>query len=422
MKKPNEKQILIYADWEALGKPTLMGTLTSTLLRGKEIFAFEYEDNWLKHHNTLYLDPNLGMYNGRQFLPDHKANFGIFHDSSPDRWGRVLMKRREAILARNEDRNPNPFFESDYLLGVFDLHRMGAIRFKLKVDGPFLNDNKTHATPPWADLRNLEYLIKEYELDDESNPPLSIQWLNLLIAPGSSLGGARPKASVIDPQGNLWIAKFPSQNDHYDIAAWEMVAHHLALQAGLHVPPAQIKTLASPYHTFLSQRFDRTATGGRTHFASAMTLLGYQDGDNHATGASYLDLVAFIQQQGAAVNQDLEELWRRIVFNICISNTDDHLRNHGFLLTQQGWRLSPAYDINPTAHATGLTLNISENDNSLNLDIARDIAPYFRLTKVKNEKLLDSIIATVKDWKAIATHYAIPPSQIQSMSTAFSHF
>ena len=422
MSKKSEKQILVYADWAELGGPTFMGTLNATVVRGKEIFAFEYDETWLKKYNTLYLDPNLGMYKGRQFLPEAKRNFGIFLDSSPDRWGQVFMKRREALIAREEGRKENPFFESDFLLGVFDKHRMGALRFKLNDTEAFLNDNKAFATPPWAALRDLEYASMRLEEDEGKDGADDLKWINMLIAPGSSLGGARPKASVVDEKGHLWIAKFPSNNDDRDIGAWEMVVHTLAAKAGVIVPDASSQIFYGKYNTFLSKRFDRTKKGTRIHFASAMTLLDHNDGDDHTAGASYLEMVEFIQKFGGNVTNDLEQLWRRIVFNICVSNTDDHLRNHGFLLTEKGWILSPAYDMNPVAKGSGLTLNISETDNSLNLELAREVAEYFRLRKDRAEIIITEVVSSVKHWKEIATHLGISNSQVQNMKDAFGHY
>lgn len=420
MAKSDQKQILVYADWENFKQPIFMGTLAVTQERGKEVFSFEYNEDWLSNQTAHYLDPNLGMFKGRQYLPDDKSNFGIFLDSSPDRWGRVLMKRREALEAREEGRKEKTFFESDFVLGVYDKHRMGALRFKLNEERLFLNDNKAFATPPWAALKDLEYASMKLE-DDDNDDAESLQWLNMLITPGSSLGGARPKASIVDKKGNLWIAKFPSKNDAKDIGAWEIVTHQLAINAGLNVPEAGVQIFSGNHHTFLSKRFDRKKEQ-RIHFASAMTLLGYKDGEDHTTGVSYLALVGFIQQFGGNVDSDLEELWRRIVFNICVSNTDDHLRNHGFLLTEKGWILAPAYDMNPEEKGAGLTLNISETDNSLNLEVAKEVAEYFRLKKDKAETIITKVVSSVKQWKAVAAKYGISKNKIQSMEKAFCHF
>jgi serine/threonine-protein kinase HipA len=411
--------IWVYAHWQGLQEPMLMGVLAATRSRGKEIFSFEYDSEWLKANHRIQLDPDLQLFSGRQYLSDEKPNFGIFLDSSPDRWGRVLMKRREAILARNEKRKQNTLFESDYLLGVFDENRMGALRFKTSPDGKFMNHEKQMATPPFASLRDLEFA--SLQLEEEPASDKALQWLNILMAPGSSLGGARPKASVIDTNGQLWIAKFPSKNDDRDIGAWEMVARDLAVQSGINMAPAMIKKLNSKYHTFINQRFDRTVKNERVHFASAMTLLGYNDGTSYTTGVSYLGLAEFIMRNGTNVKANLTELWRRIVFNISIKNTDDHLRNHGFLLTARGWTLSPAFDINPIPDGIGLTLNISEDDNSLDTSLALGVAEYFRLDNKEAKQILKKVQQVVSKWREAATKYKISKTEQNVMEGAFEY-
>lgn len=416
--KKERKEILVYADWQSLKSPKFMGVLSSEIIRGKEIFSFQYSDEWLNADFSQILDPDLRLYQGKQYLNKGKDNFGLFLDSSPDRWGRLLMRRREAVLARIEKRTQNILYESDYLLGVFDEHRSGAIRFKTDADGKFVNDNKGFAIPPFTTIKKLEQASLRIEQDELIDDPEYIKWLNLLIAPGSSLGGARPKASVVDEKGNLWIAKFPSINDEKNIGAWEMVVHDLALKSGINVAEAMINKYSSSYHTFLTKRFDRIKSK-RIHFASAMTLLGYNDGSDFSQGVSYLELAEFIAANGAKVNEDLEELWKRIVFNICASNTDDHLRNHGFILTDKGWVISPAYDINPNEMGTGLKLNISENDNSLELDLAMEVIEYFRLSEKKALKIISLIKKTVGSWREVAKKYKIPKGEQNVMQTAF---
>jgi serine/threonine-protein kinase HipA len=297
---------------------------------------------------------------------------------------------------------------------------MGALRFKEDEAGEFLNNNKEMASPPWTSIREMEEASTHLE-DDGGNDTEKMKWLNMLMAPGSSLGGARPKASVLDTKGQLWIAKFPSRNDNKDVGAWEKVVHDLAVQAGLHVADAMTGTYYSKQHTFLTKRFDRNAKGERTHFASAMTLLGHTDGTNSQSGASYLDLAGFIMQNGAQADQDLEELWRRIVFYICVSNTDDHLRNHGFLLTAHGWILSPAYDINPVETGNGLSLNISEKDNALDLDLAREVSPYYRLSSKRMNEITDGLKKAVRGWKALAEKQGISRTQRDLMAKAFRY-
>ena len=418
--KKNEKTIWVYTDWESSGYPQLMGILTAQRIRGKEIFSFEYNESWMTtNQEVIFLDPNLGFYKGKQFLPDEKSNFGLFLDSSPDRWGKLLMRRREAWQAKLDNREERTLFESDYLLGVFDGNRMGALRFKLSPEGDFMNDQKKMATPPWTSLREIENASLQLERDDAINDPEYSKWLSLLIDPGSSLGGARPKASVIDENGNLWIAKFPSSRDEKNSGAWEMVLHQLANACGIVVPDAKLQKFSGKHHTFLSKRFDRTENNRRLHFASAMTLLGYQDGTDHIDGVGYLDLAGFIIQYSPSAKEDLEQLWRRMLFNILVSNTDDHMRNHGFILTQSGWRLSPAYDMNPNEMGNGLTLNISENSNEQEIALALETARLYQLKKEKAEAILTEMQSEISKWRIVAKQFGISNSEIDQTKRAF---
>lgn len=315
--------------------------------------------------------------------------------------------------------------ELDFLLGVHDAQRVGALRFKEEAaaGNPWLSDGATMATPPWASLRELEQASWKLQREDASEDSHYIQWLNLMIAPGSSLGGARPKARVRDEAGDLWIAKFPGRNDERDMGAWEIVAHQLAVAAGLAVPEARLEQFGGKQGTYMTRRFDReVGTNGekRIHFASAMTLLGQNDGDDHVTGVNYLDLVELIIQQGAEPDADLKELWRRIVFSIAIHNTDDHLRNHGFLLTLHGWKLSPAYDINPDPDGRGLNLNISETDNSLSFDLALEVAPNFRLDESEANQILSTVKDSVAGWRSEAGKMKISRSEQEAMELSFA--
>ena len=418
--KPADKSIEVFADWSPLDGPTLMGSLQSRLLRGKEVFSFEYNPDWIRAYPSTALDPNLGLYSGPQYLADDDApNFGVFLDSSPDRWGRVLMKRREAAKARKEDRPEVPLNESDYLLGVFDEHRIGGLRFKSETNGPFQNADPNLSVPPWTSLRELEAISWNLESDNAPDDIRYLEWLNQLLAPGSSLGGARPKAGVKDPEGHLWIAKFPSRSDGSDSGAWEMLTHILATKAGLSVSEAQAKSFSKAGTTFLTKRFDRSNDKRRLHFASAMTMLGYRDGVKAADGASYLEIAEFIVKHGTQVNKDLEELWRRIVFNISVSNTDDHLRNHGFLLEGNGWILSPAYDMNPEEEGTGLSLNISDTDNALDLDLAMEVLPYFRLDEKRGNEIVHKVTSAVSEWRILAKEMGIARTESELKERAF---
>jgi serine/threonine-protein kinase HipA len=413
------KKVYVYADWVALKEPTLMGILSAVVTRGKEVFSFEYTEDWIKSGQPQNIDPNLQFFTGPQYNKEDKPNFGTFLDSSPDRWGRVLMKRREAIIARKEERKPKTLLESDFLLGVYDEHRMGGLRFKTDPDGDFLSAEKELAAPPFASLRDLEYASLQLEEEKDVKDDQALKWLNMLMAPGASLGGARPKASVKDPKGHLWIAKFPSGNDDRNVGAWEQVAMQIARDAGIQVVDSEARVFSNKYHTFLSKRFDRTGKGERIHFASAMTLLGYNDGADFHAGVSYLELAEYLMQHGARVDQDMKELWTRIVLNVCIKNTDDHLRNHGFLLTDSGWVLSPIYDVNPFPEGVGLTLNISEDDNSLNLDLAMSVIEYFRVKEDEAKAIIARVQASVSNWKKIAEYLKIPRAEQGRMEAAF---
>lgn len=419
MNKDRPRNIEVHAHWAGLTTPTLVGILHATPGRGKEIFSFEYHDDWIKNRYAQAIDPALKLFSGQWYAPATQDNFGVFLDSSPDRWGRFLMNRREALFARANKRVEQKLMESDYLLGVYDEHRIGALRFRTNKNGPFLDNNKEFASPPWASLRELEHASIEIEKDDAEENPSYPKWLKMLIAPGGSLGGARPKASVIDKKQHLWIAKFPSKNDDYDIGAWEMLACKLAKRAGIFMSEAKIERFNNHYHTFLSKRFDRTSKNQRLHFVSAMTLLQRSDGDDASNGASYLELAEFIAQYGVQPDQDLEQLWRRIVFYICISNVDDHLRNHGFILQPNGWMLSPAFDINPVVSGDGLKLNISNSDNSQNLELAKEVAEHFRVKSDKANDIIQETVKAVKNWRNEADILSIPKREQEKMASAF---
>ena len=412
-----ERVIYVYENWSA-ETPILMGKLYVSYVRGKEQFAFAYDNTWLTSESAnFHLDPDLLLYNGRQYAPMDKVLFGVFADSCPDRWGRILMKRRETLQARKENRKPNVLGESDYLLGVFDETRMGALRFKTEESGMFLSADKELATPPWTTLRTLEAASLGFEMDESG---LEEKWLTQLLAPGSSLGGARPKATVQDEKGDLWIAKFPSKHDEVNSGAWEKVVHDLAEMCGLDVPDAKLETFSKSGSTFLVKRFDREGKK-RIHFASAMTLLGKTDGASGSDGASYMDLVSFIRQNGAAPEHDLKELWKRIVFSMAVSNTDDHLRNHGFILTKNGWKLSPMYDVNPVPYGHNLSLNVSVNDDSISMELAISVAEYFDIDKKEAIETVGTIKATVRDnWEKLAEECGLSRNACEYMRPAFA--
>ena len=420
---PNDQEqlaIQVCADWQGIDGPIRMGTLFAAPSKGKEVFSFEYEPGWLSSPHTREMDPDLDLYAGPQYTRGERDLFGVFLDSCPDRWGQSLMRRREEREAWLAGRKARALHASDYLLGVHDSHRMGALRFRFDDDGPFLDDREDMAVPPWAKLRELEHASRQLEAEDSEDKDDYAKWLALLIAPGSPLGGARPKANVSDEEGRHWIAKFPSRKDEMNVGKWEYLVHQLAGAAGIEVAPSQLMNFSGQHDTFLTRRFDRTADGGRLHFASAMTMLGRTDGDGAAEGVSYLDLADFLVRRGAEVDRNLEQLWRRIVFSICVSNTDDHLRNHGFMLVETGWVLSPAYDMNPEEDGAGLSLNISRNDNDLDLELAKSVARYFRIKAGRADTIIEEVKSAVRGWSNLARELSFSAREASRMERAFS--
>lgn len=410
----DKSNIYVFADWQEMLKPKLIGILIAHQAKGKKVFSFEYDEEWLNTEEQQLLDPEIQFFPGPQFSHS-KANFGIFLDSMPDTWGRTLMKRKAVQEAREKGEKPKKLYEIDYLLRVFDQTRMGALRLKTEIDGPFLDNDAKKPTPPWSEIRALQAAAANLEKDD--NSPIR-EWLNILLAPGSSLGGARPKANILVNNKDLWIAKFPSNNDIIDKAAWEFLTYRLARNAGIEMAPSKIEKISGKHHTFFTKRFDRIGKD-RIHFSSAMTMTGYNEDILRTETASYLNLVEFILDNGTNVNDNLQQLWRRIVFNIVVSNTDDHLRNHGFILDKKGWKLSPAYDLNPSIDKNHLSLNINEEENALDLELAKQVGEYFRLTPSTMDLIIEEVINSISNWQDIAQEIGISRSECELMKPAF---
>ena len=408
------RTIWVYENWSSTN-PIILGRLYVDGDKRTEKFSFEYDDEWLLNNGAgITLDPELFLYRGRQYTPLGKHLFGLFSDSCPDRWGRLLLQRREAINARKENRRPNKLMESDYLLGVYDEARMGALRFSVDGGEHFEASNKALATPPWVTLRTLEAAAFSFENDEDG---FEEKWLNQLLAPGSSLGGARPKATVQDTDGVLWIAKFPSKHDTVNSGAWEMVVHELAKMCGLNVPEARLETFSANGATFIVKRFDREGKR-RIHFSSAMSLLGKVDGESDS---SYLDIAAFIRANGCKPKLDLIELWRRIVFSMAVNNTDDHLRNHGFVYTPQGWRLSPLYDVNPVPYGDNLSLMVDDKESTVDVDLALETAQYYDIDLHEAKSIAADMFRIVKDnWRELAKNNGLRRNAIEKMYAAFS--
>ena len=407
----------VYLDADQTAEPDLMGTLHCQRSGKGELFSFKYAKAWLDQAEAFAFDPDLTLGEGHQYPSADRSNFGIFTDSSPDRWGRVLMQRRENARARHEGVRPRTLTEWDFLLGVHDETRLGALRFK-RPGGPYVDSDTRFAAPPLTSLRELQAASLQFErhLNDEEHPDYA-KWLAQLIAPGSSLGGARPKASVRDEKGALCIAKFPSRQDTRDIAAWELVAHSLARQSGIQVPDAKALHYAeSAFTTFLVRRFDRTAKGGRVAFVSAMTLTQRKDGE---AGATYLELVDLLQSRGANTQADCEQLFRRVLLNIRVHNTDDHLRNHGFFVDAHGIRLSPAYDINPSVDRNELSLAIDETESTCDISVAMNAYKTYGISSAEADAALESVEEAVAGWRTEANRFRIPRAEQDSMAAAF---
>lgn len=412
----NSTKIYVYADWMEKG-PVFMGEVSAIRAKGRKAFSYEFDPGWVNRKPIVKTDPDIEYFLGNQFPKDGKECFGFLLDSMPDTWGRKIIQRKVTQEAKEKGEKPPILYEIDYLLKVFDKSRMGAIRYKLDKNGDFLDNSSENPTPPWSSLRELQHASKIIESGEESHE--INKWLSVLLAPGSSLGGARPKANVVDETGQLWIAKFPSNNDTIDKGAWEYLAYKLALDAGIDMSESIIEKISGEHHTFLTKRFDREGEN-RIHFASAMTMTGNSEELLRYRTASYLEIADYISHSTINVDNNLEQLWRRIVFNIFVSNTDDHLRNHGFLLNKKGWLLSPAYDINPSIEKDHLALNIDLDDSSLDIDLAISVGEYFRLNENQMESIIEHVKSSVSKWRSFAKYIGIKSTEQDMMQGAFN--
>ena len=406
------KTLYVYADFDWLAEPMLVGELGYESLRGSDSYAFKFDNDWLRQYGSLFLSADINNYPGQQYTQPGRDIFGCFSDALPDRWGRLLLNRREQILAAEERRPIRRLSSFDYLIGIDDFSRMGGFRFKTISDGDFINCDSHLRIPPLADLRSLVAASMEIEKSEEQNRLPEKKWIQQLVHPGSSLGGARPKAGVRGTDGCLCVAKFPSRNDDYDVSLWEHLSHLLAKKAGVNAAETSVISTGEKYHALLSKRFDRTADGRRIHFASAMTLLGLMDGSDAQTGNGYLDIVDFILQNCCDVENNLRQLYRRVAFNIAIGNTDDHFRNHGFLLTPKGWTLSPAYDLNPTSNEyQSLLINSSTNKSDLNLLLGS--SEEYMIDKDEASKIIQEVTNAIKVWRRMAASLGIAKREME---------
>jgi len=398
----------------SLGNETVrVGTLWFHVRKGRESASFEYDKAWLNHPEKFALEPALQLTEGAFHTNPNTIIFGAIGDSAPDRWGRVLMRRAETLKAKNIEMTPKTLFEMNYLLGVNDEARQGALRFSAPEEPEtYLTPKNKIAIPPLIELPKLLSATERFIEDKETSEDL-----RLLLAPGSSLGGARPKASVRDRNGSLAIAKFPREDDDHNVVVWEAVTLELAKQAGINVPEWRLETiLGKP--VLIIKRFDRKAEQ-RVPFLSAMSMLGAKDNEQH----SYLEIAYALAQNGASPEEDMHELWRRIVFSIMIANTDDHLRNHGFIYERQrGWRLSPAYDMNPTPieiRPRVLTTAINFDNTKADIEIAKSVAKDFRLSKEQAESIFKEVSKAVQNWQKIASEYGLSKQECNRMASAF---
>lgn len=406
----SDKKILVYISLS--NENYFVGTLWSHFNRGRETSDFEYSKDWLKNPKAFSLEPALFLGAGKQVNPRQTPLFGSFGDSAPDTWGRILMRRYEAQIAKDENRSPRTLNEIDYLLYVNDYARQGALRFRTEDNNDFLFPGNLKSIPPLVNLTKLLAATEKVVDFEERNSDLQ-----LLLAPGSSLGGARPKASVIDKDGNLCIAKFPKKDDYTNNVLWEAVALTFAKKCGLNVQEWSLHKVGKK-NVIVLKRFDRNGNT-RIPFLSAMSMLNAIDNDSQTH--SYLDIADAIRQNGATPKEDLKELWKRIVFSILISNTDDHLRNHGFLyVNEAGWKLSPLYDVNPSCdNKNVLSTYITETDNSQSLDLALEVCEYFEISIENAKTIISDMKNKIKNWKTVAKQFGLSKSEIDKMEVAF---
>ena len=395
------KRITVYADFDFLTSPQEIGILGYEHIRGKDHFVFEYSREWLKHYGGILLSGDLMNVPSLQHPRGNDNVFGFVKDSFPDRWGRLLLDRRERLMAQSEGRPKRALTNYDYLIGIEDFTRMGGIRYKREDSDDCINTGAKYLVPPFESLRALCDACHEIELAEERNELPEQRWLDQLIDPGTSLGGARPKANVVDTDGKLYVAKFPSKKDLDNTELFEHFSHRLAAKAGINVAKTRTIKISKDRDILLSERFDRTMDGKRIHFASAMSLLGLDDGAGSSTGNGYLDIVDFILQGCTDVRQNLRELYRRVAFNIMFGNTDDHFRNHGFLLTPKGWTLSPAYDINPGAKSHQCLL-VDQYTEQSDINALFSASENYMLERQEAAEIIEEVRAAIKDWRKIA--------------------
>lgn len=410
-------KLYVYADWVGLEKPAQIGALQYDRKGADEVYSFCFNNIWLSKHKDLFLSADLGNWSGWQYPAEKNVIPGMFADVMPDRWGRLLLRRREQLLAQKENRSARQLSSYDMLMLIHDKGRMGGLRFKTDPQGEFINNDAYLSTPPFTKLRDLEYWCDEFEEREDRKLPPEEKWLANLIVPSTGLGGARPKANILDEKGGLNIAKFPSHDDTEDKELWEHFAHLMARHCGINTAETRLLE-GKKNHILLSRRFDRDEIGRRIHIASAMTLLGLKDGCNANTGNGYLDIVDFILQNTGNPEKDIRELYRRVAFNICIGNSDDHFRNHSFLLAEDGWTLSPAYDINPTNNRSQALL-ISKDSSMADLKTLMDASDDYMIDKEDAKSIIYDVQMKFRDWRKVARQLQIPNMEITTYEDRF---
>lgn len=412
------KKIEVMADFDWLKQEETIGTLGHENLRGTDVYSFEYNKEWLRNHSGLVLGGDLQPFVGVQYNSQRNGIFSVFSDSLPDRWGKRLIDLRVNQSLKEQGKSPRQLADWDYLKGVEDKLRMGGFRFKDLSTGEHISCSPQSSIPPMVYLDELLQAAGEIEKSEYQHMEPKEKWVQRLFQPGSSMGGARPKACVQDG-GTLYVAKFPSLKDSVSIAKWEHFAHVMGKECGIDVAETSVTTCKDGQEILLSKRFDRTNEGKRIHMASSLSLLGFSDGEGERTGKGYLDIVDFIVSNGGEnVNADLEELYRRVAYNICIGNTDDHFRNHSFLLTNKGWKLSPAYDINPTLKESHALL-IDGYSNESSLDNLYDAHESYMLDERTARGIIIDVTRNFKYWESLARKLQLPRNEIKMFSDRF---
>lgn len=413
------KKLYVYADFDWLKDIELIGELGYESILDIDSYSFKFAESWILKYNAINLSDDLNNHPSVQYTQPHKGIFRCFTDVLPDKWGHTLLLHHEQILALEKNKPIHHLSSFDFLTDIDDFFRIGGFRFKETPDGEFINTEKSFRIPPLTDLWELITASKKIEKSEEANSLPEKRWITQLVQSASSLGGKRPKSNIVDTDRSIYVAKFPSLKDDYDVELWEHFCHLLAKNAGINAAETMVIATNNKNHTLLSRRFDRTDDGKRIHFASAMTLLDLND-ENDTTQNSYLDIVDFILSNCIDVDTNLRELFRRVAFNICIGNSDDHFRNHGFLLTSKGWTLSPAFDMNPTSN-NHQSLLINNNTNKSDLSILFNSCKEYMLTPEVAKEIINDVVEAVKNWQTLANKLGIAKCEINLFKKVFDN-